>query len=48
MVRETKQPPSARHRLMIGVARAVEAYWRDSRSGAAGGPLPASGVMQTE
>jgi len=48
MVRETKQPPSARHRLMIGVARAVEAYWRDSRSGAAGGPLPASGVMQAE
>jgi beta-lactamase class A len=27
MVRETKQPPSARHRLMIGVARAVESYW---------------------
>jgi beta-lactamase class A len=48
MVRETKQPPSARHRLMINVARAVEAYWRDSASGAAGGPLPASGVQQTE
>lgn len=48
MVRETKQPPSARHRLMIGVARAVEAYWRDSGSGVAGGALPASGVMTTE
>jgi beta-lactamase class A len=48
MVRETKQPPSARHRLMISVARAVEAYWRDSGSGATGGPLPASGVVQTE
>ncbi|THD66210.1 serine hydrolase [Phenylobacterium sp.] len=48
MVRETKQPPSARHRLMIGVARAIEAYWRDSGSGAAGGPLRASGVVQTD
>lgn len=27
MVRQTKQPASARHRLMIGVARAVESYW---------------------
>lgn len=27
MVRQTRQPPSARHRLMAGVARAVESYW---------------------
>lgn len=27
MVRQTKQSPSARHRLMSGVARAVESYW---------------------
>jgi beta-lactamase class A len=27
MVRQTSQPPSARHRLMAGVARAVESYW---------------------
>jgi beta-lactamase class A len=31
MVRQTRQGPSARHRLMQNVARAVEAYWRDSR-----------------
>jgi hypothetical protein len=30
MIRQTKQGPTARHRLMQGVARAVEAYWRDS------------------
>jgi beta-lactamase class A len=30
MVRQTRQGPSARHRLMQNVARAVEAYWRDS------------------
>ena len=30
MVRQTRQGPTARHRLMQGVARAVEAYWRDS------------------
>ncbi|HEX3363994.1 serine hydrolase [Phenylobacterium sp.] len=35
MVRETKQPPSARHRLMIGVARAVESYWAASGEPAA-------------
>jgi beta-lactamase class A len=27
MVRQTSQPASARHRLMAGVARAVESYW---------------------
>jgi beta-lactamase class A len=27
MVRQTRQPPSAQHRLMAGVARAVESYW---------------------
>lgn len=27
MVRQTSQPPAARHRLMAGVARAVESYW---------------------
>jgi beta-lactamase class A len=36
MVRQTSQPPSARHRLMAGVARAVESYW--ARSGPAGQP----------
>lgn len=30
MIRQTRQGPTARHRLMQGVARAVEAYWRDS------------------
>ena len=30
MVRQTRQGPSARHRLMQGVARAIETYWRDS------------------
>ena len=30
MVRQTRQGPSARHRLMQGVARSVEGYWRDS------------------
>jgi hypothetical protein len=30
MVRETRQGPQARHRLMQSVARAIEAYWRDS------------------
>ncbi|MBS0334446.1 MAG: serine hydrolase [Proteobacteria bacterium] len=34
MVRQTKQPNSARHRLMINVARAVEGYWAaDGRAG---------------
>jgi beta-lactamase class A len=42
MVRQTRQGPTARHRLMQSVARAVEAYWRDS--GQAG--LPASGQQQ--
>jgi beta-lactamase class A len=46
MVRQTRQGPQARHRLMQGVARAVEAYWRDNGSRA--NSLPASGVMQTE
>jgi beta-lactamase class A len=36
MVRQTSQPPSARHRLMAGVAHAVESYW------ALSGQLPAS------
>jgi beta-lactamase class A len=35
MVRQTSQPPSARHRLMADVARAVESYW------ALSGQLPA-------
>jgi beta-lactamase class A len=30
MIRQTRQGPTARHRLMQGVARAVEAYWRDT------------------
>ncbi len=30
MVRQTSQPPSARHRLMASVARAVESYWAAS------------------
>jgi beta-lactamase class A len=30
MIRQTRQGPSARHRLMQGVARAVESYWRES------------------
>jgi beta-lactamase class A len=33
MVRQTRQGPSARHRLMQSVARATEAYWRDSGPG---------------
>ncbi|THD60383.1 serine hydrolase [Phenylobacterium sp.] len=42
MVRQTKQPPSARHRLMAGVARAVESYWAVSAHGGAlgGGEAP--------
>ena len=32
MIRQTSQGPQARHRLMQGVARAVESYWRDSAS----------------
>ena len=28
MVRQTRQGPTARHRLMQGVARAVEAQWK--------------------
>jgi beta-lactamase class A len=28
MVRQTRQGPTARHRLMQGVARAVEAHWQ--------------------
>src|SRR6185312_12550797 len=30
MIRQTKQGPTARHRLMQSVARAVETYWRDT------------------
>jgi hypothetical protein len=30
MVRQTRQGPSARHKLMQGVARAIESYWQDS------------------
>jgi beta-lactamase class A len=30
MIRQTRQGPTARHRLMQGVARAVESYWKDS------------------
>ena len=30
MVRQTSQPAAARHRLMAGVARAVESYWSAS------------------
>jgi beta-lactamase class A len=36
MIRQTSQGPSARHRLMQGVARAVQTYWRDSGTGPAG------------
>ena len=32
MIRQTSQGPQARHRLMQGVARAVENYWRNSRA----------------
>jgi beta-lactamase class A len=46
MVRQTRQGPAARHRLMQGVARAVEAYWRDSPAGPA--QLKASGVINAE
>lgn len=46
MVRQTRQGAQARHRLMQSVARATEAYWRDS--GSAAGQLHASGVMPTE
>jgi len=35
MIRQTRQGAAARHRLMQGVARAVEAYWRDSGQAAA-------------
>ena len=34
MIRQTSQGAAARHRLMQGVARAVETYWRDSGSAA--------------
>jgi beta-lactamase class A len=40
MIRQTAQGPQARHRLMQNVARAVEAYWRDSAA------LPAAGQQQ--
>jgi beta-lactamase class A len=42
MIRQTKQGPEARHRLMQSVARAVEAYWRDSAA------LPATGQQQAQ
>ena len=42
MVRQTRQPPSARHRLMQGVARAVESYWSTSGQDAAAGRQIAS------
>ena len=32
MIRQTSQGPQARHRLMQGVARAVENYWRNSHA----------------
>ncbi len=41
MVRQTRQGPSARHKLMQSVARATEAYWRDSAS-------PANGQQQAQ
>jgi beta-lactamase class A len=46
MVRQTRQGPSARHKLMQGVARAVEAYWRDSGPGSV--PLQPLGRMAAE
>ena len=39
MVRQTRQGPQARHKLMQSVARATEAYWRDSAT-------PANGQQQ--
>jgi beta-lactamase class A len=42
MIRQTSQGAQARHRLMQNVARAVEAYWRDSSA------LPAPGVQQAQ
>jgi hypothetical protein len=36
MIRQTRQGAQARHRLMQGVARAVETYWRDSGAAAEG------------
>lgn len=53
MVRQTRQPPSARHRLMSGVARAVESYWTVSReseqaqSVAAARPQSANGLQSS-
>jgi beta-lactamase class A len=41
MVRQTRQGDSARHKLMQSVARATEAYWRDSAS-------PANGQQQAQ
>jgi beta-lactamase class A len=46
MVRQTRQGASARHKLMQGVARAVETYWRDSGPGSV--PLQPLGVLNTE
>ncbi len=37
MIRQTKAPASARHRIMQGVTRAVIAQWNDRRD------LPAEG-----
>ena len=48
MVRQTSQPPSARHRLMAGVARAVESYWaaygQAGETQTAANPAAASGL----
>ena len=41
MVRQTRQPPSARHRLMAGVARAVETYWSLEGRGSEAPPMVA-------
>jgi beta-lactamase class A len=46
MVRETKQSPSARHRLMIGVARAVESYWAVSGEAAPSQQIASSAALQ--
>ena len=42
MVRQTRQPASARHRLMQGVARAVESYWSAEGRGSEA-PVQAAG-----
>ena len=44
MIRQTSQGPQARHRLMQGVARAVETYWRDSRLAAPGADALQAGM----